>query len=61
VQQRVRFGAGEDLAEDPVAGVADRQRGEQQLSPAAGVLGEPGDVGADPLPDGSDRVGVVDG
>jgi hypothetical protein len=58
VQQRIRLGDGEDVAEDPVAGVADSQRGEQQLSPAAGFLGETGDVGPYPLPDRSDRVGV---
>lgn len=58
MQQRVRFRVGEDRAEEPVAGVADSQRGEQELSPTAGPLGEPGDAGGDPLPDGSDRVGT---
>jgi hypothetical protein len=56
MQQRVWFRVGEDRAEKPVVGVADSQRGEQQLSPTAGLLGEAGDVGGDPLPDRSDRV-----
>lgn len=56
MQQRVWFRVGEDRAKKPVVGVADSQRGEQQLSPTAGLLGEAGDVGGDPLPDRSDRV-----
>jgi hypothetical protein len=58
MKQRIPVRDGKDSAEDPVAGVADRQRGEQKLSAPAGCLGEAANAGADPLPDRRDRVGL---
>src|SRR5918996_1023278 len=60
IEKWIPFGDGEDRAQTTVIREVNSQGGEKELSAAASLFGEAGDVGCHPLPDQRDGEGIDD-